>query len=117
MLRSFEAYVWDIQDRGQQIIEFVGSTSEVDYLRSNLLRAAVERNLEVIGEALVLASRHFPDQLDRLPDRSRFIAVQNQLANGYNDLDHHQIWIMIQQSLPQLLQKATEILEQKPPKV
>ena len=117
MQRSFEAYIWDIQDRGRQIIEFVDSSSEEDYLRSNLLRAAVERNLEVIGEAILLASRHFPDQLDRMPDRYKFLAVQNQLANGYNDLDHHQIWIMIQQSLPQLLQMATEILERKPPKV
>ncbi len=114
---DFEAYVWDIRDRGQKILEFVGSSTEEEYLGNSLVRAAVERNLEVIGEAIVLASRHFPDHIDRIPDRDKFIELSNQLADGYNDLDHHQVWTAIQQSLPKLLQQAAEILQQKPPKL
>ncbi len=117
MQRNFEAYLWDIQDRGRQIVAFVGSASEDDYLHNRMLRAAVERNLEVIGEAIVQAKRSFPDEIARIHDFAKVISFRNELAHGYNGLNHHEVWIVIKQSLPLLLSQVDTLLQLKPPRV
>lgn len=117
MQRNFEAYLWDIQDRGQQIVAFVGSATEDDYLHNSMLRAAVERNPEVFGEAIVQAKRSFPDEVARIRDFAKVISFRNELAHGYDGLNHHEVWTVIKQSLPLLLSEVDTLLPLTPPRV
>ena len=116
MRRTFEAYLWDIQDRGGKISEFIDSATEEDYLRNSMLRAAVERNLEVIGEAIVQAKRHFPEQVIHIPDHTEIISFRNELAHGYDGLNHHEVSTVIKNSLPLLLSQVDTLLQQRPPR-
>ena len=117
MQRSFEAYLWDIQDRGSAIIKFVGSSSEEQYIATELLKAAVERNPGVIGEAVVQIKIHFPDKIGLIDDYQKIIGFPNQLIHNYDDLNHRQIWMVIQNSLPDLLSQVGALLQQNPPTV
>lgn len=51
------AYLWDMLDAAQAITSFIRGKSLEDYLADRMLRGAVERNLEVIGEAARQVSR------------------------------------------------------------
>ena len=115
MRRSFIAYLWDVQDRRQQVLAFVGSQTEEEYLDNRLLRAAVERNLEILGEALVQAKHHFPDQIEAIPDYGKVISFRNELAHCYDTLDHRKIWKVLRESLPALLAEVDLLLTQSPP--
>lgn len=44
--------LWDVRRAAEQIAEFIGGLDEDAYLADSLRRSAVERQLEIIGEAL-----------------------------------------------------------------
>lgn len=115
MQRSFESYLWDIRERGTAILQFTENASEEEYLGNELLKAAVERNLSVIGEAVVQARIHFPDQIKQIDDYEKIIGFRNQLIHNYDDLSHQQIWFVIQQSSPMLLKQVDALMARNPP--
>jgi uncharacterized protein with HEPN domain len=45
--------LWDARARADAIMQATSGKAEADYLADAILRAAVERHFEVIGEALV----------------------------------------------------------------
>jgi len=44
-------YLWDMLDAARAVSEFVAGRSLEDYLADRMLRGAVERHVEIIGEA------------------------------------------------------------------
>jgi len=54
MQRDPRAYLWDAREAAAAILEFVEGKTFEDYARDRLLRSAVERQFEIIGEALNL---------------------------------------------------------------
>ena len=61
------------------------------YNRNRRLRQAVERNFEIMGEAVRHLSERDPDTAERLTGRSRVIAFRNVLIHAYDDLDHTKV--------------------------
>jgi|HubBroStandDraft_6_1064221.scaffolds.fasta_scaffold52000_4 hypothetical protein len=57
MPRSLRAYLWDIERAVSDILTFTCGKQLGEYENDAMLRAAVERNFEVIGEALSQALR------------------------------------------------------------
>lgn len=86
-----------------------------DYLADDLLRAAIERQFEIIGEALVRLRRVDLQTLDLIPEHSQIVAFRNVLVHGYDSIDHRRVWDAIQNSLPQLLATVESLLSQIPP--
>lgn len=117
MQRSFEAYLWDVKDSGDFILEVTAAKTEENYAQDRLLRNAVERNFEIIGEALSQAKRSFPADIERINDYTRVIAFRNELAHGYDGLNHHEVWKVIQNSLPHLLAQISNLLAATPPRI
>ena len=52
-----------------------------------MLRAAVERQFEIIGEALAQLRKLDQAACDKVSDASRIIAFRNILIHGYADVD------------------------------
>jgi uncharacterized protein with HEPN domain len=52
MERDPRAYLWDILQAANAIEEFIAGLDAAGYAQSALVRAAVERQFEIIGEAL-----------------------------------------------------------------
>jgi len=46
-------YLWDVQRAAERIARFAAGRTFHDYLADEMLRAAVERQFEIIGEAFV----------------------------------------------------------------
>jgi uncharacterized protein with HEPN domain len=85
------------------------------YLADDLLRAAVERQFEIIGEALGRLDRSDPNTLALIPDHPQVIAFRNILIHGYDVIDHRRVWDAIENSLPPLLTTVESLLSQSPP--
>ncbi|MEJ5294734.1 MAG: HepT-like ribonuclease domain-containing protein [Fimbriimonadales bacterium] len=101
----------DILSAGANIQQFVAEVSFEDYIASTLLRSAVERQFEIIGEALARLSRHNPDVFAQIPNARRIIDFRNVLAHGYDVIDHEIVWQAIHEHLPQLLSVIRSMLD------
>jgi uncharacterized protein with HEPN domain len=78
-----------------------------------MLRAAVERQFEIIGEALAQLARLDGALVARISDYRRIISFRNILIHAYADVDHLLVWDMLQTRLTPLRQEVTAALEEE----
>ena len=105
-------YLEDIRDAAAFVLETARDSDLPQYLENRLLRQAVERNFEIIGEALNRLRRADPQTEDRIGETPRIVAFRNILAHGYDTIDHEIVWHLIRQDLPELLQTVESLLEE-----
>jgi uncharacterized protein with HEPN domain len=90
----------DIRDAAAFILEATGGKTGDDYRRNRLLRQAIERNFEVIGEAMGRLVREDPVTVGRIAEHERIIAFRNILIHGYDLVDDELVWDTIQSKVP-----------------
>lgn len=100
----------DVRCAAAYILEKTNGKSLDDYLADDLLRPAVERNFEIIGEALNRLGRRDPETLEQIPDHARIIAFRNILIHGYDAIDDRRVWDAIVNALPPLLRTVEDLL-------
>jgi len=93
--------------------EFIKGKSLDDYVADPLLRSAVERQFEIIGEALNQMLKLEPKMASNITDHKRIIAFRNRLIHGYADIAHDLVWGVLETSLPQLHREVGEIFERE----
>ena len=82
-----------------------------DYEESALLRSAVERQPEVVGEALRRLSRLDPGTAARLPELESVVGFRNVLANGDDAVSDRVAWDVVRNDVPRLLHAVEALLE------
>jgi len=93
------------------IAGFIASQSFETYLEDPMLRSAVERQFEIIGEALSKLARLDPESVAQIPEYKRIIAFRNILIHGYADVDHRLVWDIAKTKLPSLGQHVRALLD------
>ncbi len=83
MPRDLRKYLYDIDQACQLLVEFTSGKTLQGYQSDAMLRSAVERQFEVIGEALNQALRSEPSLAVKVSHSSRIIGFRNQLIHGY----------------------------------
>lgn len=102
-------YLFDIQQACLHLVAFTEGKSASDYASSVMLRSAVERQFEIIGEALSQMIKKDPSLAAHITDDKRIIAFRNRLIHGYADTDNDVVWGIVEKNLP-LLQREVESL-------
>ena len=69
-----------------------------DYENSHLLQDAIERNLEIIGEAIKRLIVIKPDI--EITDVKKIINTRNKISHGYDIIENKQIWNIVKYHLP-----------------
>ena len=110
MERDPRAWLWDVCQAADRVAEFVRGQGFADYLADVKLRSAIERQLEIVGEALNSLSREAPELVSRIPDARRAIAMRNVLIHAYRNIDNEAVWQTIQVDLPRLRLEAAALL-------
>lgn len=109
MRRSLCAYLQDIIDAAEAIHLFVNDLQLETFESADLVRSAVERKFEIIGEALRQVSHHFPGCVDSVPDLRDAIHQRNHIAHAYFDIDAQMLWNTISGDLPLLEEEIQRI--------
>jgi uncharacterized protein with HEPN domain len=109
----------DIRDGAAFIAEVTAGKSVDDYRADRLLRQAVERNFEIIGEAVSRLAKLDPDVAARIGNYPQIISFRNVLIHGYDLIDDAQVWRVITNDLPRLEEEVSELLRdnKRPAKV
>jgi uncharacterized protein with HEPN domain len=103
-------YLADIHRAGTLLQQFTRGKALEDYVRDPLLQSAVERQFEIIGEAMGQMLRAFPELEGRFPEARRIISFRNLLIHGYSSISHPVVWGVLENSLPQLLSTVESLL-------
>ena len=72
----------DIRDAAAFIVEVTRDIPEDDYQRNRMLRQSIERNFEIIGEAMRRLNNHDPATANRITEAGPIIAFRNVLIHG-----------------------------------
>ena len=94
------AYLWDMLDAARTIQGFTTNISLANYLADRKLQLAVERLLEIIGEAARLLSDELKSQHPEIPWRL-IIAQRNVLAHDYGEIIQDRIWRVTIEHIPE----------------
>ena len=82
-----------------------------EYVGEPWFRSAVERNYEIIGEAIRIVERQDPEIAAMIPDYREIIDFRNRIAHGYYSLDHVRVWRYTKELLPGLRSVIAAILD------
>lgn len=110
MQHSIEMYLLDISNAIDSIHEYLGEDRNFNNYESNkLLRRAVERELEIIGEAVNRILKINPEIT--ISDSRRIVNLRNWVIHSYDNVDNVIIWGIIDKDLPLLKKQVTDLLE------
>lgn len=71
---------------------FLGDRTLDAYLGDPFCQSAIERQLEIAGDALGQLRKTAPEVFARIPDGHLIVAFRNVLAHGYTTLDHRRVY-------------------------
>jgi uncharacterized protein with HEPN domain len=100
----------DIRDAAAFIREATRSSEAKKFRNDRLLRQAVERNFEIIGEAVRRLDREDPETAGRIANHRHIIAFRNVLSHGYDIVDPAVVWSAVQDDLAPLLKDVEALL-------
>ena len=106
-------YLYDVQRAVGLLLEFTGGKSFADYETDAMLRAAVERQFEIVGEAMAQLARTEETVEQRISHYQRIVAFRNLLIHGYADVDDRLVWDVVASNLPTLSREVDALLAEE----
>lgn len=103
-------YLWDALRAAKLLDTFRQGKSFDDYRSDDLLKSAVERQFEIIGEALNQLSKADPELAAQVPDLPRIVAFRNILIHGYAMVEDALVWQVLTNRLPELERVLSTLL-------
>jgi uncharacterized protein with HEPN domain len=95
------------------VVSFVQGRSLEDYLADLMLRSAVERQVEIIGEAARRVSKEFQEAHPEIPWRP-VQAQRHILAHEYGEIRHDRLWRVAIEHIPGLIKLLDPHVPQNP---
>jgi uncharacterized protein with HEPN domain len=109
-------YIWDMFDTAKTVYEIVSDIEFDQYNNNKVLKLAVERAIEIIGEAARHISDGFRQSHPEIPWQN-IIGQRNILAHQYGDIDQKRIWNVAKIYIPDLIIKLNPLIPQLPPEI
>lgn len=106
-------YLYDIQQAAARVSEFTLGKRLEDYQSNAMLRAAVERQFEIIGEALAQLARLDESIVAQISEHRRIIDFRNILIHGYAVVDDRLVWDVVQGKVPALIREVENLLAER----
>jgi uncharacterized protein with HEPN domain len=110
MQHNVQKYLLDIQVSIASINEYLGENRNFNnYLFNKQLRRSVERELEIIGEAvnkiLQLDSTIF------IENARKIVALRNHVIHAYDSVNNETVWGIVINHLPKLKETVDNLLK------
>ena len=103
-------YLYDIQQAAERLTQFSRGKTFSDYSKDAMLRSAIERQFEIIGEALSHLSKIDPACISKISAYQRIIAFRNILIHGYAEIDDRLVGGVLEARLPTLYKEVSLLL-------
>ncbi len=111
MKREIKKYLYDIKVSIESIYEYLGDKRDFfEYQQNKLLRRAIEREIEIIGEATNRILKL--DEGIEIVNSRQIVDTRNWVIHGYDKVDDVVIWGIISNHLPKLKEEIERLLNE-----
>ena len=111
MSDELKKYLFDILLACNRVDEYTGEKKYFEkFTKSKMLKQAVERNIEIIGEATnkaLLIEKNLPITSGR-----KIVNMRNLLIHAYDSIDDARIWEIVIKHLPVLKTEVEQLLKE-----
>jgi uncharacterized protein with HEPN domain len=109
MDNEIKKYLFDIQESIDSIQKYLGDKRDFKvYMADKMLRRAVEREFEIIGEAMSRIEKL--DSTIEISSKRQIISMRNRVIHGYDKIDNEIVWGTIVRHLPTLKLEIDNLL-------
>jgi uncharacterized protein with HEPN domain len=110
-MKSDEVYLRHMLDAAEKALDLSREYSRADLETAELIGLALQRLLEVIGEAANKVSKATQMATPEIPWR-QMIATRNRLIHAYFDVDYDILWAIVTGDLPSLVEQLRSMLDE-----
>ena len=103
----------DMREAAESIRAYTAGRTEPQYLADKQLRRSVEREFEIIGEALRRLRTEDSTFFGRLSDAQRILDFRNVLAHGYDAVSDQRVCLIVTEFLPVFLAEIQEASDEE----
>ena len=93
-------FLQDIQNSVAKIFKYTTNIDYQEFVSNDMVKDAVERNFEIIGEAVKNLSEDFRNQYSNIPFK-QVAGMRDKLIHDYFGVDYEIVWKTIKDKLPQ----------------
>ena len=101
--------LFDVLESGQAIRTWCAGRSYADYESDRQFRRAIEREFEIIGEALGRLRQEDEATAAGISDLSRIVPFRNRIIHGYDVIDGATVWGIVVDYLPKLIAEVERL--------
>lgn len=105
-----QKYLYDVRGSCEFLLEFTADRTLDDYRNDRGFRSAVERELQIIGEAVMQLERVSPDIAGSISEYESIIGFRHVLVHGYDSLHPETVWDVIETKLAILDKEVRKLL-------
>ncbi len=110
MQDNIRKYLFDIEEAINSIDSYLMDRREFSYYQQNKqLRRAIERELEIIGEAVNKMLQIDPGI--KIDDARKVVDLRNWVIHGYDKVDDVIVWGILVNHLPKLKEQVSDLLK------
>jgi uncharacterized protein with HEPN domain len=110
MDNEIQKFLYDIQVSIDSIEKYLGAKRNFkEYQANKMLRRAVEREFEIIGEALNRVEKI--DSCINISGKKQIIGMRNRVIHGYDKIDDEIVWGIIVKYLPVLKAEISKLIQ------
>lgn len=111
MTEEIKKYLYDVEQAVKNINSFVKGKSIENYKNNILLQSALERQFEIIGEALNQIKKIDNSFISKVTDAHKIIGLRNVIAHGYDIIELKILWDAVKYNLPKLKIEIIKLLK------
>jgi uncharacterized protein with HEPN domain len=112
--RTDAALLYDMAAAAEAVARFIGTKTRGEYGADEVLRAAVERKIEILGEAARGLSAELCAANPQVP-WAKITATRHVLAHDYDVVNDDIVWRIATVYVPELLAQLAPLLPAPPP--
>jgi len=108
MDEKIKKFLYDINECIENITAFTKGYDLESFAVDTRTKQAVERNFEIIGEAINNIRKYDPSISDQIRESSKIVGFRNQLIHGYDMISDPITWDIIKNKLPLLAEDISK---------
>lgn len=103
------AYLWDMLQAARDAVEIVAGKRKSEWEADKIIRLAVERSVEIVGEAARHVSDRTREQHPEIPWR-QIVGLRHILAHEYGEIDYDRLFDTVGRDIPELINHLVSVL-------